>query len=116
MGNVNEEVSKALKEFHSAKKPIGLCCISPVLVAKVLDGVSVTVGSDKEGDARWPYAGTAGAINAMGAKHVVKDVTEAHVDEANKIVTSPAFMCETALHEIHDGIGEMIENVLKLTK
>ena len=43
-------------------------------------------------------------------------VYEAHVDSANKIVTTPAFMCETAVHEVYDGIGEMIEHVLKLTK
>lgn len=32
----------------------------------------------------------------------------------NKIVTAPAFMCETGVHEIFDGIGEMVTNVLKL--
>lgn len=36
-------------------------------------GVEVTVGSDKEGE-KWPYAGTAGGIETMGAKHVVKKV------------------------------------------
>ena len=51
-----------------------LCCISPVLAAKVLKDVEVTVGSDQEEGARFPYAGTAGAIQKMGAKHVKKDV------------------------------------------
>lgn len=40
---------------------------------------------------------------------------EAHVDAKNKVVTTPAFMCETALHHIFDGIGAMVKNVLKLT-
>lgn len=40
---------------------------------------------------------------------------EAHVDNTNKIVTTPAFMCETELHHIFDGIGAMIKNVLRLT-
>lgn len=39
---------------------------------------------------------------------------EAHVDEKNRIVTCPAFMCETHFHEVFDGIGEMVKNVLKL--
>ena len=52
-----------------------LCCISPVLAARVLPGCSVTVGSDQSEDGRWPYAGTASAIEKMGAKHVSKDVT-----------------------------------------
>lgn len=35
----------------------------------------MTVGSDKEEDGKWPYAGTAEAINNCGSKHSVKDVT-----------------------------------------
>lgn len=113
---VNEEVQRVITAFHTSKKPIGLCCIAPVLAAKVIPGCSVTVGSDSEEGGKWPYAGTAGAITALGAKHVKKEVTEAHVDEVNKIVTTPAYMCETAVHHIYDGIGEMIANVMKLVK
>ena len=39
---------------------------------------------------------------------------EIHVDEKNKVVTTPAFMCETKVHEVYDGIGKMIQAVLKL--
>ncbi|XP_076724999.2 glutamine amidotransferase-like class 1 domain-containing protein 3, mitochondrial isoform X2 [Callospermophilus lateralis] len=112
---VNQDVERVLKEFHAAGKPIGLCCIAPVLAAKVLRGVEVTVGHEQEEGGKWPYAGTAEAIKALGAKHCVKGVTEAHVDQKNKVVTTPAFMCETALHHIHDGIGAMVKKVLELT-
>ncbi|KAG7261938.1 hypothetical protein CRUP_006997 [Coryphaenoides rupestris] len=105
---VNEDVERVLKDFHKAGKPIGLCCIAPVLAAKLLPGVEVTVGHEEEEGGRWPYAGTAGAIKALGAKH-------SHVDQKNKVVTSPAFMCETQLHLIFDGIGAMVGHVLKLT-
>ena len=40
---------------------------------------------------------------------------EVHVDQKNKVVTSPAFMCDTQLHHIFDGIGAMVNNVLKLS-
>ncbi|XP_076857762.1 glutamine amidotransferase-like class 1 domain-containing protein 3, mitochondrial [Brachyhypopomus gauderio] len=112
--SVNEEVERVLKDFHKAGKPIGLCCISPVLAAKVLPGVEVTVGHEEEQGGKWPYANTAQAIAALGAKHKVKEVTEAHVDVKNKVVTSPAFMCDTKLHLIFDGIGAMVRDVLKL--
>ncbi|XP_040477780.1 glutamine amidotransferase-like class 1 domain-containing protein 3A, mitochondrial isoform X2 [Ursus maritimus] len=111
---VNEDVERVLKEFHKAGKPIGLCCIAPVLAAKVLRGVEVTVGHEQEEGGKWPYAGTAEAIKALGAKHCVKGVTEAHVDQKNKVVTTPAFMCEAELHHIHDGIGAMVKKVLEL--
>lgn len=52
-----------------------LCCIAPVLAAKVIPGCEVTVGSDEEEGGKWPYAGTAGAIEKLGAKHVKKAVT-----------------------------------------
>ncbi|XP_018613557.1 glutamine amidotransferase-like class 1 domain-containing protein 3, mitochondrial [Scleropages formosus] len=112
---VIEDVERVLKDFHKAGKPIGLCCISPVLAAKVLPGVEVTVGYEEEAGGRWPYAGTAEAITSLGAKHCVKDVTEAHVDQKNKVVTSPAFMCDTKLHLIFDGIGVMVRDVLRLS-
>ncbi|XP_068742798.1 ES1 protein homolog, mitochondrial-like [Montipora capricornis] len=111
---VNKDVQRTINAFQSAKKPIGLCCIAPVLAAKVIPGVEITVGQDKDDGGRWPYAGTASAVEEMGAKHVNKEVHEIHVDEKNKVVTTPAFMCETKVHEVYDGIGKMIQAVLKL--
>uniref|UniRef100_A0A8C6XMN7 Glutamine amidotransferase class 1 domain containing 3 n=1 Tax=Naja naja TaxID=35670 RepID=A0A8C6XMN7_NAJNA len=115
---VNKDVERVLKDFHKSGKPIGLCCISPVLAAKVLPGTEVTVGEEQEQGGKWPHASTAGAIKAMGGKHCAKDVMisfSSHVDNTNKIVTTPAFMCETEFHHIFDGIGAMIKNVLRLT-
>ncbi|XP_061223704.1 glutamine amidotransferase-like class 1 domain-containing protein 3, mitochondrial isoform X1 [Neopsephotus bourkii] len=111
---VNEHVNSTLQAFHSAKKPIGLCCISPVLAAKVFPGCEVTVGQDKDVDGRFPDAETASAIVELGCKHICKNVNESHVDKANKIVTTCAFMCKAPLHEIFDGIGTMVQEVLKL--
>ena len=31
-----------------------------------------------------------------------------------QVVTTAAYMCETNLHEIHDGVGVMVTEVLKL--
>merc|ERR1712216_775705 len=52
---VNSDLEKAVRAFHGAKKPIGLCCIAPVIAAHVLK-CTVTVGQ-AEGD-MWPYGGT----------------------------------------------------------
>lgn len=43
-----------------------------------------------------------------------KGVSESHVDEKNKLVTTCAFMCDAPIHEIHDGIGTMVQGVLKM--
>ncbi|CAM9963530.1 unnamed protein product [Lampetra planeri] len=110
---VNADVERVLKEFHGSKKPIGLCCIAPVLAARVLPGVEVSVGQESDKGGKWPHHAAAGAVKTMGAKHVEKNV---HVDTKNKVVTTPAFMCETDYHHIFDGIGAMVQAVLNLAK
>lgn len=111
------DVDRVLAEFHAGGKPIGLCCIAPILAAKALGsvGVELTMGGEDEEGGKWPYAGATGAAKALGATHVPKDTADAaHVDAKNKVVTAPAYMCETAVHEIFDGIGKMVQQLLKL--
>ncbi|CAL8341586.1 unnamed protein product [Boreogadus saida] len=111
--SVNAEVKGVLQAFHGEGKAIGLCCISPVLAAKVFPGCEVTVG--RENDDKYPNTtDTAAAIVQLGCTHVSKSVAESHVDEKNKVVTTCAFMCDAPLHEIFDGIGTMVQAVLKL--
>lgn len=112
---VNPEVERVIKEFHEVGKPQGFCCIAPVLAAKVL-GAEVTVGSGEEGNPDWPYAGTAGAIDAMGGKHVEKTFDLAHTDVVNKVVTSPAYMYNGQPHQIFASVNVMIDGVMKLLK
>uniref|UniRef100_H2S482 Si:ch211-153b23.5 n=3 Tax=Takifugu TaxID=31032 RepID=H2S482_TAKRU len=110
---VQPDIEKLIKAFHKAGKPLGMCCISPVLAAKILPGCELTVGHDKECD-KWPYAQTAGAVREMGCKHVNTDVDKAHVDAKNKLVTTCAFMCNAPVHQVFDGIGVMVSETLKL--
>jgi len=111
---VIEGVEKVINDFHTAKKPIGLCCIAPVLAAKTIPGCELTMGQDTEQDGKFPYAGACGAAVTMGAKHFNKNVDEIHIDEENKVVTTPAYMCNTKVHEIHDGVGKMVKAVLDM--
>ncbi|XP_075703326.1 glutamine amidotransferase-like class 1 domain-containing protein 3, mitochondrial isoform X2 [Rhinoderma darwinii] len=113
--HVLADVQRVLQEFSKVKKPIGLCCIAPVLAAKVIPGVEVTVGQEEEQGGKWPHAGTAKAINALGGKHCAKEVHEVHVDKTHRVVTTPAFMGHVPLHTIFDGIGAMVSAVIKLT-
>eukprot|EP01098_Paradermamoeba_levis_P008104 TRINITY_DN3370_c0_g1_i2.p1 TRINITY_DN3370_c0_g1~~TRINITY_DN3370_c0_g1_i2.p1 ORF type:complete len:249 (+),score=95.54 TRINITY_DN3370_c0_g1_i2:91-837(+) len=102
---VNKDVQRVLEEFNAAKKPIGLCCIAPVLAAKVLPGVTVTVGSDEN---------VATQIQALNSKAVEKKVTEIVYDEKFGVVTTPAFMCNAPSHEVFQGIGSMVKKVVEL--
>ncbi|KAL0974375.1 hypothetical protein UPYG_G00219620 [Umbra pygmaea] len=106
-------VDKLIKDFNAAGKPIALCCISPVLVARALPGCEVTFGHDVKCE-RWPYAHTATAMKELGCKHVNTKVGEVHIDVKNKLVTSSAFMCNAPIHEVFDGLGVMVTELLKL--
>ena len=57
----------------------------------------------------------AGAIAAMGSRHVERPVTDAFTDEANRVVTAPAYMYgEAPIHEVIEGIGATVEATLAL--
>jgi len=106
--SVEPDVARVIKEFHQAKKPIGLLCVAPVIAAKLFPGVKVTVGNeDKDIN---------DAITRMGAKPQPAGVTDVVVDEVNNIVSSPAYMCTTSVHKVYDGIGKLVETILGLTK
>ncbi len=114
---VNAEVETALKEFHGAGKPMALCCISPVLAAKVFGDKNVKLTLGKKGDdSKWPFSGAIDAAASMGAFVEEKEVGEVCVDEKNKIVTSPAFMYAGKFHEIQDGVSRMVDYLVKMIK
>lgn len=108
---VTPEVERVLHAFHSAGKPIGMCCIAPVIAARVFGtakggpGCSVTIGDDPA---------TAQAIAQMGSRNVATPVNRAHVDASNRLVTAPAYMYDAPVHEVFDGIGEMVRHTLAL--
>lgn len=106
--SVNPEVSRLLKEMVAAKKPIGVICIAPAMLAAALGkevAPTVTIGTD---------AGTAAEIEKTGARHQECPVTEFVVDRENKIVSTPAYMLATRISEVQDGIEKCVKAVIDL--
>ncbi|GAP70238.1 enhancing lycopene biosynthesis protein 2 [Bacteroidales bacterium 6E] len=101
--SVNEEVRVAVNETYKAGKPIGALCISPVLIAKILGGVEVTIGMDPK---------TASAVKSMGGQHVNTTHGEVVVDKRNKIVTTPCYMLDANISQIADGADHVIRTIL----
>ncbi len=108
---VDPDVERVVKGFRAKNKPIAMCCIAPVIAAKVLGtsvggpGCEVTIGED---------AATAGAIAKMGSKNIARPVTEAVVDTKNRLVTTPAYMCDSGPYGVFTGIGRMIDEFVKM--
>ena len=68
--------------------PIALCCIAPILAAKVFgsSGDEITLG--KKGDeTKWPYGGALDAAKSFGAK-----VVEKNVDEVSLIIIRKVYL------------------------
>ncbi len=102
---VNPDVERAIKDMASMGKPIGALCISPVILAKVLDGVEVTIGQDDE---------TAGAIVNMGATHSKTSHGEVVVDQKRKVVTTPCYMLDARIDQIGEGAENAVKAMIKL--
>jgi len=94
------------RAFHDSGKPIGLICIAPVMSAAICgEGARCTIGND---------ADTAAAITAMGGAHLQCPVSEARVDVAHKLVTTPAYMLAGKVSEAYAGISACVKEVLAL--
>ena len=103
---VNPEVDRLFKEMFG-KKPIGLICIAPAIGAKSGEGVTLTIGTDKD---------TAAALETIGAKHVDTPVNDIVVDEKNKVVSTPAYMLGPRISDVATGIEKLVDQVLKMAK
>lgn len=106
---VNKDVARVVREALAAQMPVGACCIAPAVLAAITKSsgprLTLTIGDkDKE---------TAAALSSMGAEHVAVPVTDAVVDEKNKVVTAPAYMdAEANIADVATGIRKMVKQVL----
>lgn len=100
---VLDELVEALEGFRASRKPIGLMCISPVMVPRLLgQGIAVTVGHDP---------GVSGVISAMGGLHRGCGVEDIVVDFENRVVTTPAYMLATRISEAATGIFKLVDRL-----
>lgn len=99
-------VENFIREFALAHKPVGFVCVSPVMIPNIYGkGAVGTIGTDSD---------TAHAFNEMGGKHKDTQVEDIVVDEANKIVSTPAYMLATSILEAHIGIEKLVTKVLEM--
>ncbi len=106
-GSANPEVARLLVTMHAAGKPIGAICIAPAVVALVLgkEHPKLTIGND---------AGTAKALEQLGAAHVDCAVTDCVIDADRRIVSTPAYMYDARVHEVAQGIGKLVDAVVAM--
>jgi len=101
---IHSEVERAVLSTNKAGKAIGAMCIAPVILAKLLPGVELTLGGEND---------AAAAASSMGA--VVKTTThgEVIVDAKHRVATTPSYMLDDAnLVQIQDCASNLLAAVL----
>ncbi|MBP7103043.1 MAG: isoprenoid biosynthesis glyoxalase ElbB [Bacteroidales bacterium] len=98
------QIEKIIKDTYASGKPIGALCISPVLIAKVLGDITVTIGQDQA---------TADDIIKMGANHINAIQTDVVSDRKNKIFTTPCYMLNASVSDIAEGADNLIQAMLQ---
>jgi enhancing lycopene biosynthesis protein 2 len=104
---VHPEVQRLITEMAEAGKPIGAICIAPATLTRALAGrrPEVTIGTD---------AGTASAIEAMGGSHHSCSVDMIHVDENNRVVSTPAYMLGPGPKDVAAGIEKLVAKIIEM--
>ncbi|MEN6626984.1 MAG: isoprenoid biosynthesis glyoxalase ElbB [Candidatus Sumerlaeia bacterium] len=106
---VHPDVERVILEAFGARKPIAAICIAPVLLARVIGGRGavplLTIGSDE---------GVAVAMEKMGARHQNCAAGDCVVDEANRLVSTPAYMLASGPAEVFEGVEKTVQAVLRL--
>lgn len=102
---VDETLTKAILSMVKLGKPICSFCITPIIIARILKGVKLTVGKSGR---------VAESINKAGAEHVVTKQGEYFVDEKYKVLTSACYMNEINIYQLSEEITNGVKKTLEM--
>ena len=106
-GSVNEELQALLTAMADAQKPIGAICIAPAILGMALRdrGIRMTLGDGS-------CQGAADEAEKTGNTYTHCPVEDIVVDEAHRVVTTPAYMLGPDIAAVDQGIGRLVAQVL----
>jgi len=116
-GDILPEVKLFLVNLVNIGKPIAALCVSPVVLAKALQGSSIhsemTIGTDKE---KSPYdiQEFSNGLAQCGTETIMKSVREINIDKINKIVTAPCYMMDASILDVRKNIRSAVESLRDL--
>lgn len=111
-GEILPSVKLLLVNMLNVGKPVAALCVSPVVLAKALEGssyaVNMTIGTDLESS---PYdiPGFSSGLEKAGATTEMKSVREILIDTENKVVTAPCYMMDASIMDVRKNIRSAIE-------
>jgi len=99
---VNEDFRRVVMEFHQARKPIGATCITPVVLAKIFEGVipaTMTLGSSADANVHLSNLGM--TVQSATAGEMISD-------DEHKVYTTPCYMEPPDLAAMYEGVKQMV--------
>jgi len=102
---INKDVEAAIMQMINRKKPVGAMCIAPVMLARLLKNIVLTIGNDP---------GTSVNVEKMGAVHKVTTHGDVIIDKNYKVATTPCYMLDANILDIADGADKIVKALLAL--
>ena len=111
-GEILPEIKLLIINMVNIGKPLAALCVSPVVVAKALEGSNIqptlTIGSDQEASPH-DISSFSDGLKQTGMQTEMKSVREILVDTENKIITAPCYMMDATVLDIRKNIRMAIE-------
>lgn len=111
-GTILPEVKLLIINMINIGKPIAALCVSPVVMAKALEGSGIeptlTIGTDKE-ESPYDISGFTGGLEKSGMLTEMKTIREILIDPKNKIVTAPCYMMDASILDVRKNVRSAIE-------
>jgi len=111
-GSILPEVKLLIVNLLNVGKPVAALCVSPVVMAKALEGSNIhakmTIGSDQM-ESPYDIQGFSSGLESLGATTEMKTVEEILIDKENKIVTAPCYMMDASILDIRRNVRSAIE-------
>ncbi len=102
---IEASVQAFLEQAIDRKLPMGFICIAPMLITKLFQSATLTIGND---------AGIAEKITQLGSTHVDCAVNEVVVDEKHRVVSTPAYMLAKNIDQAYQGISKLVAQLVVL--
>lgn len=111
-GTILPKVKLLLINLINIGKPIAALCVSPVVLAKALEGSDIhaqlTIGTDKE-PSPYDIGSFNSGIETTGMSTTMKSIREINIDFNYKIVTAPCYMMEASISDIRKNVRSAVE-------
>lgn len=113
-GSIHPKIKLLIVNMVNIGKPIIALCVSPILVAKALEGSDLhpmlTIGSSQQTS---PYSieDFSNGLQNVGAKTFNKTTDEIQFDEQLNIISAPCYMQEVSIKTIQENIQLAFEKL-----